>query len=249
MKYIFLILIFLFPETIFAQKQNIKSLSIHEIDSIFKVKFKILAQQSKHKEDSLQRELLVYKTKESYYNTLLGFQSGVAFTVIGSILTLLGIFSWIFTNNSVKKNQKLFDKKLKEIEQINIELEYELVEHASLLYISGTVSLRQEKDFSIKFDFMLSAILFKFKALKMTRNTDYNILISLTRELNALFGKINSSQEPTLKDRMSKQKDFFLTKINKILNIENNDIKTIISEMRLKMITYYKTIETTQNNA
>ncbi len=57
-----------FASSIFAQKTNIKNLTIQEIDSIFKVKFKILTQQSKFKEDSLQRELLVYKTKESYYN-------------------------------------------------------------------------------------------------------------------------------------------------------------------------------------
>ncbi|TAE19080.1 MAG: hypothetical protein EAZ95_02570, partial [Bacteroidetes bacterium] len=48
-------------------------------------KFKELAKQSKQKEDSLQRELLLYKTKESYYNTILGFQAGVFFTIVSVI--------------------------------------------------------------------------------------------------------------------------------------------------------------------
>jgi hypothetical protein len=80
-------------------------------------KFKDLAKQSKHKEDSLQRELLLYKTKESYYNTILGFQAGVFFTIVSVIASCIGLISWRQIHRDIRNNREYYQEKINELKE------------------------------------------------------------------------------------------------------------------------------------
>lgn len=238
--------IFLWINPIFAQKALINK----DIDSLFNAKSKIISQQSKQKEDSLQRELLVYKTKESYYNTILGFQSGVFFTIIGGLIGLIGVVASLITWSSIKTNRELYEQELQKMQEVfkeqdykNMQFEYNMAQDASFLYLGFAHILSNPEQLSIKFSCLLSSMLMRLKVENMEEKFDSTLLIGICNGLKETLEEIIKCKRESVDKKMIGEKENFLQKLDRLLQIDNQDFKTNISKIRVAILDYYKEIE------
>jgi hypothetical protein len=214
------------------------------VDSLLTSQFKKITLQSKQREDSLQRELLIYKTKESYYNTILGFQAGVFFALLGLIGASIGLFSWKSIHDTISSNREHYktelDKLYKEFEKEkegNKQLQMDILRNSADLYtFEFTSNSDQAPFYALGYIFKACLNLYEIEKLKGANNFD-TILAYLKIGIKTSVDMVKNNKD---KELVVKHKQDIEAILYQLINIPSEEIKRCATEILTNINNYCK---------
>lgn len=192
--------------------------------------------------DSLEKELLFYRTKEDYYSTALSDQGNRFTLIISGIMALFALISFgAFkyevsllrneTNYKLKKHKKEIKKYKDQLKNTNSEL----VAAKGNLNTSIAVHFEKEENYPQSFNFYLAAALnhAQSESKKDEKDTDEIFKVCIINLECALvnLNKITSDDD---KDLLKTIIDLCKITMDDISEFDDDKVKNLIAQIRLK---------------
>ena len=239
------IVISLFTYMSAFSKEDIKQKSVDSISSILKEKV-LLNQNSEIKlkklNEELKNQLIIYKAKEDYFAVALEDQSNRFALIVSILAASLGFISFSWYKSEKKRiNKKFvsFEIEFNKIKTDSKNLERKLLSTSGNAFSLIAKLAKEDKALVAAFGYKICAARDFYKSDLLEDKIDHSVTLANLKYAKKVFEEIIKNDKSV--NQLLENKDNIFEDLNEIKHADNDDIISLVAEIKNSIKSYLKT--------